>query len=297
MSGSALSLLAEIRQSSERRSFEVLKLAEPLLLNRSLSQASEDAWLVYEQIFLAAIDEGQMDLAKSVLFLLDKRFDGSQRVRRLHGLVNEACGQASEAEVIYTEMLSKDPTNVLASKRLIAQLKARGQLHLATQELVTYLDTHSNDFEAWLELSHLYLLQHLYQQAAFCLEEVILQQPANHYFHLLYAEIQYTMGHLDVALKELLRVVELSTDNVRAFYGVKLTADRILAELKQQTPSKPHQSSGKRDHASSSGLRIEQVPQQATLERLSELATERLVSAYNRAGETSKKIAEQWLKE
>ncbi|KAJ2789271.1 tetratricopeptide repeat domain-containing protein, partial [Coemansia linderi] len=116
-------------------------------------------------------------------------------------------------------MLDKDPTNVLASKRLIAILKSQGQTSLAISELVTYLDTHGNDFEAWIELSHLYLAQHMYSQAAFCLEEVILLQPANHFFHLQYAELQYTMGNLDLALKEYLRVVELSTDNVRGFYG------------------------------------------------------------------------------
>ncbi|KAJ2629043.1 tetratricopeptide repeat domain-containing protein [Coemansia sp. RSA 1694] len=287
----SLALLAEIRQSSERRSFEVLKLAEPLMLKGSVSQAGDDAWLVYEQILLAALDEGEIALAQSVLFLLDTRFNGSQRVKRLSGLVKEALGQSDEAHALYTEMLDKDATNVLASKRLIALLKAQGHIQQAIKELVTYLDTHGNDFEAWLELAHLYLAQHMYPQAAFCLEEVILQQPANHYFHLHYAELQYTMGHLDVALKEYLRVVELSTDNVRGFYGVKLTADRMLAEAKKG------KGSGKKDQQSSNALRMDIVPQQATLERLSELATERLVSAYNRAGESSKKAAEKWLKE
>ncbi|KAJ2489622.1 tetratricopeptide repeat domain-containing protein [Coemansia sp. RSA 2050] len=203
----------------------------------------------------------------------------SQRVKRLSGLVKEAMGRSAEAKALYTEMLDKDATNVLASKRLIAILKSQGQTALAISELVTYLDTHGNDFEAWLELSHLYLSQHLYPQAAFCLEEVILQQPANHYFHLQYAELQYTMGNLDLALKEYLRVVELSTDNVRGFYGVKLTADRLMAESKTNKGSKK-----------------EHVPQPATLGRLSELATERLVSAYNRAGDTPRKTAENWLK-
>ncbi|KAJ2256929.1 tetratricopeptide repeat domain-containing protein [Coemansia sp. RSA 455] len=282
----SLALLAEIRQSSERRPFEVLKLAEPLMLKRSVSQAGDDAWLVYEQIILAALDEGQ-----SVLFILDTRFKDSQRVKRLSGLVMEALGHSDEAQTLYTEMLEKDATNVLASKRLIAILKSQGQTTLAIRELVTYLDTHGNDFEAWLELSHLYLTQHLYQQAAFCLEEVILQQPANHFFHLQYAELQYTMGNLDIALKEYLRVVELSTDNVRGFYGVKFTADRLMTE------SKKGKSSGNKKDQLSNASKMDNVPQQATLERLSELATERLVSVYNRAGDTCKKTAEQWLKE
>ncbi|KAJ2157907.1 tetratricopeptide repeat domain-containing protein [Coemansia sp. RSA 552] len=279
-----LGLLAEIRQSSERRPFEVLKLAEPLLNANQEKRAGDDVWLVYEQVFVAAIDEGQLEVAKAVLALLHKRFQGgSQRVKRLYGMINEAAGHPDEAKKIYDEMLVADETNVLAHKRLVALLKGSGQQLEAIAMLVQYVDTHSNDFEAWLELSSLYLARALYPQAAFCLEEVILQQPANHYFHQCYAEINYTMGRLDIALKEFLRVVELSTDNVRGFYGVKLVADRI-AELR---------AAPKRD----AGFRLEDAPQPATLQRLAQLATERLVAIYNGAGETSRRTTEAWLKE
>ncbi|KAJ1801819.1 tetratricopeptide repeat domain-containing protein [Coemansia sp. RSA 2599] len=92
------------------------------------------------------------------------------------------------------------------------------------------------------------------------------------------------MGRLDFALKEYLRVVELSTDNVRGFYGVKLTADRILDLVK----NKP-----KKDQLHFS---LDSIPQQSTLERLSLLATERLVGAYSGACAACKTVNEQWLK-
>ncbi|KAJ1778703.1 tetratricopeptide repeat domain-containing protein [Coemansia sp. RSA 2523] len=279
---SSLELLAEIRQSSERRPFAVLKLAEPLLNTRGVSRAGDDAWLVYEQVFVSAIDEGQIELAKAVLVILRTRFPSSQRVKRLYGMINEAVGHPDEAKTIYKEMLEADETNILASKRLIALLKSYGHIGETVKQLVAYLDIHNNDFEAWLELSNLYLTQNLYPQAAFCMEEVIMQQPANHYFHLCYAEISYSMGNFDLALKEYLRVVELSTDNVRGFYGIKLVADRI-----RDIRAKP-----KRDQ----NARIDDAPQPATLDRLSQLATERLVAAYNGANDTCKKTAEEWLK-
>ncbi|KAJ2798507.1 Inositol phosphatase SIW14 [Coemansia helicoidea] len=280
---SPLELLAELRQSSERRPLETLKLAAPVLNTGAAARAGDDRWLVYEQVFVAAIDDGDMDLAKTVLALLHKQFDGSQRVRRLYGMYNDAAGHPEAAKRLYDEMLAADETNVLASKRLIAQLKAQGHVAEAVGRLVEYVDTHANDFEAWLELAALYLRQHLYPQAAFCLEEVILQQPANHYFHLCYAEINYTMGCLDVALKEYLRVVELSTDNVRGFYGVKLTADRI-----RELRSRP-----KKEQPAWIGA----APQPAMLERLAQLATERLVAAYGGAGAAPKRAAEAWLSE
>lgn len=61
-----------------------------------------------------------------------------------------------------------------------------------------------------------------YQQAGFCLEELILLQPQNHFYHLKYAEILYTCDNITVALKEFCRVVELCEENVRALCGIKL---------------------------------------------------------------------------
>ncbi|KAJ1840472.1 tetratricopeptide repeat domain-containing protein, partial [Coemansia sp. RSA 486] len=149
---SSLALLAEIRQSSERRPFEVLKLAEPLLNKGSITQAGDDVWVVYEQIFLSAIDEGQIELAKAILIILQKRFSGSQRVKRLYGLINEAAGHPDESKMLYNEIIDKDETNVLACKRVIAMLKAQGKYAQAIKELVSYLDIYANDYEGWLEL-------------------------------------------------------------------------------------------------------------------------------------------------
>lgn len=48
------------------------------------------------------------------------------------------------------------------------------------------------DQDAWNELCDLYLLEQEYPKAAFCMEELILQNPHNHLFHLRFAEIKYT---------------------------------------------------------------------------------------------------------
>ena len=46
-----------------------------------------------------------------------------------------------------------------------------------------------SDSEAWLELCDLYLYEHDYAKAAFCMEELILANPHNHLFHQRYAEV------------------------------------------------------------------------------------------------------------
>jgi tetratricopeptide (TPR) repeat protein len=47
----------------------------------------------------------------------------------------------------------------------------------AITQLVNLLDHSPTDAEAWAELSDLYLSQSLFDQAIFCLEEVLLLNP------------------------------------------------------------------------------------------------------------------------
>lgn len=43
--------------------------------------------------------------------------------------------------------------------------------------LIELLDTSPTDIESWAELCELYVSQGLYQQAEFCLEEILLSTP------------------------------------------------------------------------------------------------------------------------
>jgi tetratricopeptide (TPR) repeat protein len=118
----------------------------------------------------------------------------------------------------------------LASKRQIALLKARNKEQAMIEALTKYLDTYYDDHEAWLELCDVYVSKHMYDQAAYCCEEIILLQPSNHVFYLKYAEILYTLNHLPLALKNYCKVLELCTDHVRALYGLQLVRIHILYE-------------------------------------------------------------------
>lgn len=120
-----------------------------------------------------------------------------------------------------------------AAKRQIAIFKANGEIPDAISALVRYLDTSYNDPESWLELCSLYLSQRMYQQAAFCVEELLLLQGSNHVWHLKYAEILYTMGEVALALKEYCRVIELCEDHLRGMYGVQLVSGVIVFKKKE----------------------------------------------------------------
>ena len=47
----------------------------------------------------------------------------------------------------------------------------------AISRLVQFLEAYSTDAEAWAELADLYFSQGMYQQAIYCLEEVLLIAP------------------------------------------------------------------------------------------------------------------------
>jgi len=120
----------------------------------------------------------------------------------------EAEGKLPEAHEIYDAVLTEDETNVVGflfcdvgrrvwsgfkcassvlsleqprSKRVITIKKVQGDHAGMIATLTGYLDTYYNDTKAWLELCSAYLAQHHYQQTAFCMEELLLLQTANHF--------------------------------------------------------------------------------------------------------------------
>ncbi|KAF9900119.1 ER membrane complex subunit 2 [Linnemannia zychae] len=270
-------LLQDLRASAERKPDVVVSLGKPLVESGAVLKLDADAWLVYEQVAIAALDVGDDALAHKCIQALETKFPGSARVRRLHGMQLEAVGKLAEAGQIYKAILEEDETNVLASKRQVMLLRSMGLPSEAIAALVKYLDINYTDFEGWLQLADLYLEELLYGQAAYCMEEVLMLQPQNHIFHLKYAEILYTQDSIQLALKQFCRVVELCKDHVRGLYGIKLCASRLL----KAAPSKDAAATSHED-----------------LEAMDLLATERLIALYGAPGaaaESSKVASTKWI--
>ncbi|KAJ2961799.1 hypothetical protein NQZ79_g3013 [Umbelopsis isabellina] len=222
--------LQTYRSSGERVSERVAYLGSRIIKDGYYKKLEDDLWPFYEQVATAALDVGDFRLADDCIEQLQKRFTNSTRVQRLVGMRYEAEGKLNEAQKVYDTILQEDESNVLVSKRQIALLKLRGKKNEAISALVKYLDTYYSDAEAWIELSQLYLSMHLYQRAAFCMEELILLQAANPIWHLKYAEITYTMGDVSLALKQYCRVIDLSTDHLRGMYGVHLCSTKLISQ-------------------------------------------------------------------
>ncbi|KAI7899809.1 uncharacterized protein BX663DRAFT_440415 [Cokeromyces recurvatus] len=219
----AIEELQHYRLTNERCSEKVAFLGARLIKDNYISKLGDQVWPFYEQVAIAALDVQDFILANHCIDKLKERFtEKSLRFRRLLGMRFEAEGQLDKAKEVYDSILQEDDTNMLASKRQIALLKARNKDEEMMKALSTYLDTYYDDHEAWSELCDIYVSKHMYDQAAYCCEEMILLQPSNHISFLKYAEILYTLNHLPLALKHYCKVLELCTDHVRALYGLQL---------------------------------------------------------------------------
>uniref|UniRef100_A0A3B3SQV0 ER membrane protein complex subunit 2 n=1 Tax=Paramormyrops kingsleyae TaxID=1676925 RepID=A0A3B3SQV0_9TELE len=226
--------LRKWRDENYRNSEQIVDVGEELL-NEHASKLGDDIWIIYEQVMIAALDCSRDDLAVSCLQELKRQFPGSHRVKRLAGMRLEALERYEDATKLYDSILQDDPTNTAARKRKMAMLKAQGKSPEAIRDLNEYLEQFVGDQEAWHELSELYINEHDYAKAAFCLEELMMTNPHNHLYCEQYAEVKYTQGGLDnleLSRKYFAQALKLNNRNMRALFGFYMSASHIAASPK-----------------------------------------------------------------
>ncbi|KDQ09519.1 hypothetical protein BOTBODRAFT_36926 [Botryobasidium botryosum FD-172 SS1] len=281
---SASRALADYRTKGVRNSQDVLEKGLFILQGNGLKKLGDEAPVFLEQLALAALDLGNLDVADKCITDLVSQFPGSPRVECLQGMRIEATGRLKEALLFYKDILKDDESNAIIWKRQISVLRQLSQLEDAVKELNTYLDTFYADAEGWLELADIYASLNLYPQSLAALSHALLISPQNPFYVLQYAETAYTADDVPLALKMFLRVAEMVGKEEpregrrvvgvahRAWYGVKLCIRRFA-----QNKNLPSAS--------------ETTPPQHPL-LLDELATERLLDAYSSSGDKPGAAAE-----
>ncbi|KNF02995.1 hypothetical protein PSTG_03944 [Puccinia striiformis f. sp. tritici PST-78] len=286
----AINQLKVLRDSGIRQSQEVVELAQVILdknpLGRS-GQLGDDLWTIYEQIAMAAVDVGNVELAKTVIQQLENKFPNSARVTVLHGMLMEAQGDLLAAKSFYEQELSKKCNPKSSDLGSVGELNMRVRKQLITlhlhnsppshsssaqsgstlapfslqtgiELLVDHLDTVYSDPEGWLQLAETYASLGLYEQSLSALEDLILIQPENTFHILRYAETAYTAGEYELAYQTYLRVIELS--------------DRISTE-----------SQGGPCRRAALGLKvcIQRLPKSSNREEIKKLVDKELVTCYS----------------
>ncbi|KAL9585914.1 MAG: hypothetical protein Q9212_001231 [Teloschistes hypoglaucus] len=252
------------------------QIALPYLSNLE----STEQWKIYENLLYSCLRTGDDKAAHSCLEKLAGRFGtNNERVMGLRGLYQEAMADGnSELDQTlheYDKILAEDNTNTPIKKRRVALLRNLSREVEAIDSLVELLEASPTDIEAWAELSELYVLQGCYQQAEFCLEEILLSTPNAWNIHARLAE----------SVRRFCRSIELCDGFLRGYYGLKLASDRLLNALAANNSKVNTAPSGN----SSSEL---STPSAQTLRQLSEKATLFLAESTRRSNHNGSDMPE-----
>ncbi|CAK9786477.1 hypothetical protein CC85DRAFT_252968 [Cutaneotrichosporon oleaginosum] len=265
MSQADMDQLASWRTLGARNSQQVVNLAPKVLASGGLGDAE---WSVREQLAIAALDLGQVELANTQIRALEARFPKSPRVDILLGLKLEALGDLSRAAGVYKQLLQKDETNVAALQRFIVLASTREEI---ITRLLKYLDTFYADPQAWSLLAEMYADAGAYAQSLTALGHLMVLQTWDSMAVVRAAETAYTMGDYQLALKYYLRAAEMETPPAgkaeghrsRAWWGVKMASRRLLeSTAKRVDTAVPDRSTSSREQ----------------LEKLDALATEQILA-------------------
>ncbi|KAG5636314.1 hypothetical protein H0H81_008428 [Sphagnurus paluster] len=282
----ALERLATYRTNNTRASQDTFEQGCITLKSQSTAKLGDEVWGFLEQLALASIDVGRLDIADECLKQLGVKFPRSPRVDVLTGIRMEATESPDTVLEYYDQLLEEDSANAAAWKRRISVLRRTGKYERAVEELSKFLDTFYTDVEGWLELADIYSSCNQYTHALQALSHALLLAPQNPFTFLQFAETAYTSGDLPLALKMFLVVVEMgerdikpeappSGINFRAWLGVKLCARQLVSA----------------SHISSAS----DTPIPKTIKLIDELATERVLLYYQGEKETGSKHVYDWL--
>ena len=275
----------------------------PWPLSLFINTESQEKWAIYENIFLACLRTGDNASASACLDELTSRFgDSNERVAALNGMYREATAvdhkALSAVLAHYDEVLREDPRVFSIRKRRAALLRSMGNTAEAVQALTELLDISPTDAEAWSELGDLYLTQGMYEQAKYCLEEVLVVIPNAWNMHARLGEVLFlAAGKLEGAekvkvlsesMRRFCRSVELCVGYLRGYYGMKMVwTRRILLRVYTfanvlQTTSRLLEvlPNTKKSTDSTGGLA---PPSIQTVEDLHELATSKLAEILRRS--------------
>ena len=76
-------------------------------------------WSLYEQVYIAALEFGDIGLVDVCSEALNKRFPDSVRVKRLLGMQYEFNKEYKKALDLYNNLLQSNPSNLLVLKRKV----------------------------------------------------------------------------------------------------------------------------------------------------------------------------------
>lgn len=109
------------------------------VLEEKCQKLGNEKHLILEQVAIAALDCGSLNVAEKCIKQLSADFPGSLRVLKYKAMQFEALERYDDALDILEAIIKRDETNAAPRKRKIAILKAKGLTTEAIKELTEYL--------------------------------------------------------------------------------------------------------------------------------------------------------------
>ncbi|CDO72111.1 hypothetical protein BN946_scf184962.g54 [Trametes cinnabarina] len=306
----ALQKLAAYKPRQSRKSKETFESGLALLEHGSYAKKGETGWDEVEKLALAALDQGNTEVAdvrtfalsiyvtppdaavalyapQRCLKILADKFPDSPRVDVLTGIRMEATERPEVVLRYYDELLEEDSSRAAIWRRKAHVLRQMGKIDKAVEELSAMLDTFYTEVEGWLELADIYLTCQQYTYALQSLSHALLLSPQNPSYFLQFAETAYLAEDIPLALKMFLQTVDMTDDDdgemapsdsipsgitLRAWFGVKLLITEPRAASSSASQTSP--------------------PTTSNLSALDNLSTERLRTAYLDLKNESPPVAE-----
>lgn len=148
--------------------------------------------------------------------MIHEHISKSPKALRYLAMFKEAKGDYQEAKNIYRELISTNPEDIAAYRRLAAFYRDSNLFNEAIEILNWGLKVNQADTNCWYELAEIYISCMNFAKAAYCFEEILALKPMNYLYNLKYAELLYSSGgaeNLQLARKYFSKAVYLNDNS------------------------------------------------------------------------------------
>ena len=192
-------------------------------LKKHSSALGYHKYFYLEKLYYFTIELKLVSLSKEILNIFIQEFGRESKIIRMEAQLSEI-ENLSNAFTTYKKLISFNQEDRVSIKKFLAFIKPiyADNLKKYVELWNEYLKVYMDDFDAWYELSDVYLQNSNYNKAIYCLEEVLLHLPNNYEVYTKIGDILSTMNNSESAVNAIKYYSQsiLIKPTPRAFWGL-----------------------------------------------------------------------------